>query len=176
MTADTTDDTATLYDLDGTLVRLAVDWERVEREIAAVLRDAGGDPTGLVTWELLDAADELGVRVDVEEVLSRHERAGARNAERLPTADGLLAADEHTGVVSLNAESAVRIALETASLADAVDVVVGRETVPTRKPDPQPLLAALEALGVSPENALFVGDSDTDERAAKRAGIAFRRV
>ncbi|MFW5937416.1 MAG: HAD family hydrolase [Halanaeroarchaeum sp.] len=167
---------AILYDLDGTLVRLAVDWTAVEREIAAVLREAGGEPDGLVTWELLDAADEVGVRTDVEEILSRHERAGARNAERLPLADELRADDGPTGVVSLNAESAVRIALENESLADAVDVVVGRDTVANRKPHPEPLLAALAAIGVPAENALFVGDSDTDERAAERAGMAFKRV
>lgn len=167
---------AILYDLDGTLVRLAVDWRAVEREIATVLREAGADPDGLVTWELLDAADGAGVRERVESILTRHERTGAREAERLQLADELLTDEVPTGVVSLNAESAVRIALETHSLLEGVDVVVGRDTVDTRKPDPEPLLAALDALSVPAEAALFVGDSDTDEQAATRAGVAFRRV
>ncbi|MFB6133108.1 MAG: HAD family hydrolase [Halanaeroarchaeum sp.] len=167
---------AKLYDLDGTLVRLAVDWGEVEREIAKILREAGADPDGLVTYELVDAAEEVGVRPAVTDVLSRHERAGARRAERLPTAGELLEDGVPTGVVSLNEEAAVRIALESESLAEAVDVVVGRDTVPTRKPDPEPLLTALETLSVAPENALFVGDSDVDERAARRAGVPFRRV
>lgn len=167
---------AKLYDLDGTLVRLAVDWTVVEREIATILREAGGDPDGLVTWELVDAAEEVGVRSEVEAVLTRHERAGAREAERLPVADELLSDGVPTGVVSLNAEDAVRIALEAESLADAVDVVVGRDTVAARKPDPEPLLLALDALSVAPEDALFVGDSETDAIAARRAGVSFRRV
>lgn len=175
--ASTTDSfDAKLYDLDGTLVRLAVDWVEVEREIASILRDAGADPDGLVTYELVDAAEEVGVRPAVEAVLSRHERAGARRAERLPTADELLEDGVPTGVVSLNEETAVRIALESESLDEAVDVVVGRDTVATRKPDPEPILTALEALAVTPEKALFVGDSDSDELAARRAGVAFRRV
>lgn len=167
---------AVLYDLDGTLVRLAVDWTAVEQEIATVLRTAGVDPEDLVTWDLLDAADAVGIREEVEGILSRHEREGARRADRLPLADALLDDDVPTGVVSLNAEAAVRIALEKESLLDAVDVVVGRDTVDARKPDPEPVLAALDALSVAPEDALFVGDSDTDEQAAHRAGVAFRRV
>lgn len=167
---------AVLYDLDGTLVRLAVDWAVVEQEIATVLRAAGADPDGLVTWDLLDAADAAGVRSEVESILSRHEREGARRADRLPLADEVLADDIPTGVVSLNAEAAVHIALEKESLADAVDVVVGRDTIDARKPAPEPLLAALDALAVDPADALFVGDSETDELAAERAGIAFRYV
>jgi phosphoglycolate phosphatase len=167
---------AVLYDLDGTLVRLAVDWEAVERDIATVLSEAGADPDDLVTWELLDAAEAAGIRDDVEAILSRHEEAGAAAATRLPTADEVAENGVPTGVVSLNAESAVRIALEKESLAEVVDVVVGRDTVERRKPHPEPLLAALEELAVDPGDALFVGDSDTDEQAARRAGVAFRRV
>ncbi|AKH97909.1 HAD family hydrolase [Halanaeroarchaeum sulfurireducens] len=167
---------AILYDLDGTLVTLAVDWSTVEYEISTALRDAGVDPDGLETWDLLDAADDVGVRTEVEEILTRHEREGARRALRLPLADDLPGTGVPTGVVSLNAEAAVRIALEKESLLEFVDVVVGRDTVSARKPDPEPLLAALQALSVAPSDALFVGDSETDERAAARAGVAFRRV
>ena len=165
-----------LYDLDGTLVTLVVDWSTVEREISTALRDAGGDPDGLETWELLDAADNVGVRMEVENILTRHEREGARRALRLPLADDLPGDDVPTGVVSLNAEAAVRIALEKESLLESVDVVVGRDTVSARKPDPEPLLVALQSLSVAPSDALFVGDSETDERAAARAGVAFKRV
>ncbi|UWG48475.1 HAD superfamily hydrolase [Halanaeroarchaeum sp. HSR-CO] len=176
MDTSTAEYEAILYDLDGTLVRLAVDWTAVEREIATVLRTAGADPDGLVTWDLLDAADAVGVREEVEAILARHEREGARRADRLPLADALLDDEVPTGVVSLNAEAAVRIALEKESLLEAVDVVVGRDTVDARKPDPEPVLAALDVLSVAPEDALFVGDSETDEQAAERAGVAFRRV
>jgi phosphoglycolate phosphatase len=57
-----------------------------------------------------------------------------------------------------------------------VDAVVGRDSVPARKPDPEPLLAALDALDVPPNRALFVGDSASDAEAAERAGVAFRYV
>lgn len=45
-----------------------------------------------------------------------------------------------------------------------------------RKPAPGMLLRLLEHYGVSPEEALFVGDLDSDAEAARRAGVAFMRA
>ena len=44
------------------------------------------------------------------------------------------------------------------------------------KPDPKMLLMILERLGMSREEALFIGDGERDEIAAKRAGIAYIMV
>ena len=41
------------------------------------------------------------------------------------------------------------------------------------KPRPQPLLMALKKLRVAPENAVYVGDSELDQKAAKAAGVKF---
>lgn len=45
-----------------------------------------------------------------------------------------------------------------------------------RKPDAAPLLAAAARLGVSPVEAVFVGDSDVDHQAAVAAGMPFCAV
>ena len=73
-------------------------------------------------------------------------------------------------------EAACRTALDVHDLASHVEAVVGRDTVATRKPDPEPLLAALDPLDVPPERALFVGDSERDAVTAERAGMDFRYV
>jgi pyrophosphatase PpaX len=49
--------------------------------------------------------------------------------------------------------------------------VCGEETA-NSKPHPEPVLAALAALGARPEEALFVGDSPHDIEAGKAAGVA----
>lgn len=163
-----------VYDLDGTLVRLDVDWRAVDSGAADIVAAAGGDPTGEV-WDMLDEADELGVRDEVEALVSEHEREGARRARRLPLADEL-ADRAPVAVCSLNCEAAVRIALREHGLDEYVDHVVGRDSVATRKPDPEPLHAALSAIGVDPADAVFVGDSPTDRTTAERAGTAFEAV
>jgi len=170
-----------VYDLDGTLVRLAVDWAAVQADVEGVFRDAGRDPSGTL-WDLLERAESEGDGGDlhdrVTETIESHERDGARESERLPMADDLLgvAAERPVGVVSLNAESACRLALDRHDLADAVGVVVGRDSVPERKADPAPLLVALDRLGVAPERALFVGDSPRDRECARRAGVDFEGI
>ncbi len=49
-------------------------------------------------------------------------------------------------------------------------LVVGGDTLPQRKPSPEPLRHAARVLGVEPEQMLMVGDSHNDMLAAKAAG------
>jgi phosphoglycolate phosphatase len=50
--------------------------------------------------------------------------------------------------------------------------VYGGDSFERKKPDPLPLLKTCEALGVSPTQALMVGDSSNDAQAARAAGCA----
>ncbi|WP_276272062.1 HAD family hydrolase [Haloarcula litorea] len=163
---------AVVYDLDGTLVRLAVDWDAVARDVAAVLEERGVDPGSRGLWEMLGLSDETGHREAVEETITRHEREGAERGQALALAEGL-PHDVPVGVCSLNAESAVRLALSTHGLDEFVGPVVGRDTVADPKPDPSGLLRAVDELGVSPERTVFVGDSERDAETARRAGTGF---
>ena len=45
----------------------------------------------------------------------------------------------------------------------------GRE----RKPDPEPVRLCLDAMGGAADDALYVGDSETDEATAHGAGLPF---
>ena len=174
--ADPADCSAVVYDLDGTLVRLAVDWEAVERGLADLLEREGVDADRYSAWDLLTAAEEAGIGDEADELIAEAEREGATDSERLALADDLPTHDIPVGVCSLNHESAVRIALDRHDLARHVDSVVGRGTVPQRKPHPRALLAVVEELGVEPANTLFVGDSASDEETAERAGTQFEWV
>ena len=166
---------AVVYDLDGTLVELDVDWGEVARSVAAVLSARGVDSSGADLWEMFERAREAECFPSVDGRVAEFEREGARTSRRLPLA-AELPRSEPVGVVSLNAESACRIALEVHELDSAVGTVIGRDTVAEMKPHPLPLQRALEDLGVAPERALFVGDSDSDAEAARRAGMDFQSV
>ena len=163
---------AVVYDLDGTLIRLAVNWDHVARDVASVLEANGVDPGERGLWEMLTLSNETGTREAVEETMTEYELDGARASHRLELADGL-PHDVPVGVCSLNAETACRRALEVHEIAEYVDAVVGRDTAATVKPDPEGLLLAIERLGVAPDETVFVGDSDSDREAAQRADVAF---
>jgi pyrophosphatase PpaX len=51
------------------------------------------------------------------------------------------------------------------------DVTVGAEDTTRHKPNPDPLLLALERLGASADDAVYVGDSPFDIQAAKAAQV-----
>lgn len=167
---------AVVYDLDGTLVRLLVDWQRLERDLTEMLAEAGIDDPGGDVWSRYDAAREHGMGGEADALITERECDGARASIRLPAADAVGTEGVPVGVCSLNRERACRIALEEQDLAEHVDAVVGRGSLDAMKPDPEPLLAVCEALGVDPAETLFVGDAESDAECAERAGTAFRYV
>ncbi len=164
-----------VYDLDGTLVQLDVDWGDVRHEVEAVLRARGLDCEGASLWDLLETAEQEGLARRVQSVIAEHERKGARTASRLPTAE-TIPTDRPVAVCSLNAHSACRIALERQGLDGRIDAVVGRDSLDTYKPDPAPLLWAIDQLDLEPTAAVFVGDGQRDAETASRAGVDFRYV
>ncbi|WP_276254041.1 HAD family hydrolase [Halomontanus rarus] len=171
-----TDYDAVVYDLDGTLVDLTVDWNAVAYDVLEVYETAAIDPPSRDLWDLLAAASDVDLAPEVEAAIADHEREGARTSRRLPHAEEILACEVPAGVCSLNCEAACRIALEHHGLIEAVGAVVGRDTVATQKPDPEPLLETVRGLSATPERTLFVGDSRRDERTAERAGTDFEYV
>jgi len=64
-----------------------------------------------------------------------------------------------------------RLVLERFGLLPYFDHVQGTDGFPA-KPNPDVIFKALEGLGASPEDCLFVGDSPADMEAAQRAGVA----
>ncbi len=53
-----------------------------------------------------------------------------------------------------------------------LDVLVTMEDTEAHKPDPAPLLLAVDRLGGTPAHAVYVGDAAVDVRAAHNAGMA----
>jgi pyrophosphatase PpaX len=81
-----------------------------------------------------------------------------------------------TGLVtSKNREGAWR-GLRVTGLDDTVDIVIGADDVSEPKPHPEPVHAALKALGAVAAEAVFVGDSVHDMASGRAAGVATAAV
>lgn len=61
--------------------------------------------------------------------------------------------------------------LKAKGLHDLFEVIVSGDTCAEKKPHPMPLLHAATQLGVEPDNALMIGDSRSDVKAARAAGF-----
>jgi HAD superfamily hydrolase (TIGR01509 family) len=95
----------------------------------------------------------------------------ATAADTRATLERLRAAGLRLGVVS-NSDGRVEAALSAAGLRDCFEVVLDSALFGAEKPDPAIFRAALEALGVAPDEALYVGDLyEVDVVGARAAGI-----
>jgi HAD superfamily hydrolase (TIGR01509 family) len=113
----------------------------------------------------------------IEDALTAAEIEAARVARPTPYAREVIVAAHEAGrpvaIVSNNAAEAVRTYLAAHRLSRYVHPVVGRPYAdPSRmKPDPAPILTAVEELDADPAECVLVGDSVSDITAAATAGV-----
>ncbi len=75
------------------------------------------------------------------------------------------------GCVTNKAEQFTLPLLEAMGIRDYFAIVVSGDSLQEKKPHPLPLLHAAEFFGVEPANALMLGDSMSDVKAARAAGF-----
>ena len=180
---DDADQTAVLFDIDGTLVDsnyLHIDaWDRAFASVGhpvdvwRIHRAIGMDSSKLLERLLGDAASEAG-----DAAKDEHSRLYMQTVDRLRAIAGardLLHDLSGRGFRVVLATSAPQdeldILLSVLDLGDAVDAVTSSEDVGTAKPDPDIIGVALDKAGVPAERAVMVGDSVWDIAAAERAGV-----
>lgn len=59
--------------------------------------------------------------------------------------------------------------LQDLGIHDDFEIIISGDTLPKKKPDPLPLLHGAEHFGVAPTNAMMIGDSQSDVKAARAA-------
>ncbi|MBD0337860.1 MAG: HAD-IA family hydrolase [Thermoleophilia bacterium] len=171
-----------LFDLDGTLIDsgaiiLASMRHAAETVLERSIPDedlmaAVGGPGLVAQMRALDPerVDEL-VRVYREHNEPLHAELQACDGilDVLPELRRLGAT---LGIVTAKRLATVRLAFEViAGLEEFFDTVVGSDETERHKPQPDPILLALDRLGADPATAAYVGDSPFDVQAAKAAGV-----
>lgn len=74
------------------------------------------------------------------------------------------------GICTNKPEGLAEDLMQRLGVRDAFGSLVGADTLPVRKPDPEPLREAARRAGGDPDRMLLVGDSDTDRNTSKNAG------
>ena len=75
------------------------------------------------------------------------------------------------GIVTAKRRQTVELAFARIPIEHLFETVVGGDETKKHKPDPEPLLLALERLGDASDDAVYVGDAPFDVKAAKAAGL-----
>ncbi len=178
-----------IFDLDGTLIDSAPDLCDAANRTLAELFDAGPIPEETFATFIgngLPKQMERSLRhAGVEATPEQFEQAlatfkkhyGAAPAARTIVFDGVREALDalhgegvKIAVCTNKSEDLAWLALKGLGMADYIDALVGGETLPVRKPHPEPLHECARRLGEAAGPVYYIGDSETDEEAAKAAG------
>jgi putative hydrolase of the HAD superfamily len=178
---------AVLFDWNGTLVQFTWDDDLLlaghraalgrddpdftARYRAQMLGDAPQRPYAEVLREL--GVDDPDAFIDAEHEVWRPAHAVLGSAQAM--LESLRSSGIKTGLVANSWPDPARLLradAEAGGLAPLLDVMVFSEELGVSKPQPEIFLHALEALGVEPERALYVGDRlGTDVQGAANVGM-----
>lgn len=179
--------TALIFDLDGTLVDSAPD---IHAAVARTLAEEGAPPLTLkqvrsyigngvptLIARVMAARGEAPDEARAAELLARFMRQYEASPVALTTVypgvtealAALDAAGYRLGVCTNKPAGAARTILAALGIERHFAAVVGGDSLPQRKPHPEPLHATLRALGGG--DVACVGDSEIDAEAAAAAGM-----
>ncbi|MBP1626228.1 MAG: phosphoglycolate phosphatase [Holophagaceae bacterium] len=177
-----------LFDLDGTLLDTVADLAEAtnrmlrelgqkERSLEEVTTFIGNGIRSLVNRSVSEGREATPALLEAAYgVFQRHyaEVNGLATRPYPGVTEALKDLQERglkLGCVTNKSEAFIFPVLDALGMSSFFGSVVGGDTLPQRKPDPEPLFHACQQLGIDPSRALMVGDSPNDAIAARRAGI-----
>jgi len=178
---------AVVFDLDGTLVdtvgdltlalnKTLADLDLPPHTESAVRGMVGGGLAKLLERGVaahgaaLEGADQAVARL-----VGHYAASPAVHSRLYPgvreTLDALQDAEIACGLCTNKHEPIARDLLRALGLSEAFGVIQGSDTGFPKKPDPAGLSYVVAGLGAEPETAVMVGDSATDLKTARGAGL-----
>ncbi|MBQ7516194.1 MAG: HAD-IIIA family hydrolase [Schwartzia sp.] len=179
-----------LFDFDYTLVDstegIVGCFQRVMRELGRppadpeAVRRTIGLPMPVAVGRILGTEDEAVVADFIrryQPYADQFMTAGTHfYPETLPALRALRRQGKKIAIISSKTSHRIQEKLDRDEVASLVDFVIGCREVAALKPDPEGIRQALSRFGLSPANALYVGDSEVDAAAAQNAGVPFAGV
>jgi HAD superfamily hydrolase (TIGR01549 family) len=177
---------AVIFDLDGTLVKFALDFIRARKEAIAEIRGRGINvddlSESLSLYSMLKVIKERAdkkILPDLEkslwDILEKIELRAADETDTQPDALQTLISIKNLGlklaIVTNNGCKATGIVTKKFGFKDFFDVIVTREDSDELKPDGGSIKIAIEVLGIDAKEAIYVGDGVIDILAAKKAKV-----
>jgi phosphoglycolate phosphatase len=177
---------AAVFDFDGTLAVLNIDFSLMRERVFDAIRRYGVDEERVRESYLLEVIDEVSALLaetgnglgeafqrEARGILREIELEAAGRGSLLPGAaealEDLRKRGLRVGIVTRNCEEAVRRVFP--QIDGCCDVFVSRDQVARVKPHPEQLTYTLGRLGVPGGEALMVGDHPLDIAAGKALGM-----
>lgn len=84
---------------------------------------------------------------------------------------GLIGQGYRVGICTNKPEGLAETLLRELGIRHAFAALIGADTLPVRKPDPEPLRETVRRAGGDPARAVLIGDTVTDRATARAAGV-----
>lgn len=168
-----------IFDFDSTLVRLNVDWSTVKKEIIEYAISNHIDFDKFLTIIPLTNMLAPKMKGQIDEIFYKYEFEAVKKQDYVVFQSMMALIKElhkngiKLAIVSGNCKSTIEKILKNKKVLDKFDIVVGRDQVKLTKPDPEGIIFVLKSMG---NNAIYIGDSEVDVAASKKAGIPCFRV
>jgi phosphoglycolate phosphatase len=176
-----------IFDLDGTLVDSAPDLATALNGLLAefgkpalaesAVRAMVGDGAGVLVQRGLQASGlgDVDQPAALKRFLALYRDCLIEQTRAYPeveaTLEHLMAEGHKLGVCTNKPYDPTQRILKALKLDRFFGAVIGGDSLPKRKPDPEPLLAAIEKLGGAPAASVMIGDSANDVLCARAAGV-----
>jgi len=177
-----------VFDLDGTLADTSADllasanacFQRLGHGALLTPADAltafhGGRAMLRLGFSRLGDWTEAMVDAEYPRLLAAYEGAICTHTTLYP---GALAAVEElrrrdfaVSICTNKPEGLARQLLRELGVAELFGALIGADTLPTRKPDPAPYVAAVTEAGGTVARSMLIGDTDTDRKTARAVGV-----
>ncbi|RLQ97457.1 HAD family hydrolase [Falsibacillus albus] len=173
---------AVIFDFDGTLANTLpicfqafqqVFREFDDKELTAdeIKSMFGPSETGIIRKNLLIPQKEQAIELYYQSYKKKHSEFVQPNKEIDALITYLKKEGYKLGIVTGKARRSLDISLDALQMEDLFEVIITGDDVLDPKPHPEGIEKALSLLGVHPTDALFIGDSDADIEAGRRANV-----
>ena len=172
-----------VFDLDGTIVRLAADWTTLKNilmEKYSKLYDekCSFESMSACLSEIVKRGDEEVLK-NFFDIIRHYELKNIEDNEPIEEIIFFINNKELFGVkedaklavLSLNTRDTINKSLKLADIDNKIDYIIGREDVRKWKPDPEGLLKIQEYFKIKKEEMIYFGDLEKDIITGKNAGI-----
>ena len=174
-----------LFDLDGTLVDSAVDLHNALGRIVAregmapvplsAIRPVVSKGARAMLAVAFPERDEAARELLLQPFLDAYAQDVATNSTPFDGIAEVLDAIENAGsrwgIVTNKPYYLARGVVDSMGWKDRCAILIGGDTLPRKKPEPDQLFLASHALSVKPADCVYVGDDERDIVAGKRAGM-----
>lgn len=161
-----------IFDFDGTIARLSVDWIGMKRELSRTLdRPFDSLADGLAALRSSGDAEAINTYWDIVRRFEWDDPVGLAGNDDVIQFLRTVRPGRSVAVCSSNAHSTVERALALLDIADCIDFLVAGDDVAHAKPHPEGVETIVAHFGSDKQRTLFIGDTEIDLDAGKAAGV-----